>query len=77
MLIATLLVLSVLGLLSSGVDIDVADICGNKLVGSCPGKISLKVVGGQSSCAEKVPWNVLVENRKQRTTSGEYSSTNS
>ena len=28
---------------------------------SCPKKISLKVIGGTSSCAEKVPWNVLVE----------------
>ena len=43
------------------VDIGLQDICGNKLVGSCPDKISLKVVGGDSSCAEKVPWNVLVE----------------
>ena len=43
------------------VDIALKDICGNKLVGSCPDKISLKVIGGQSSCAEKVPWNVLVE----------------
>ena len=30
-------------------------------VDSCPKKISLKVIGGTSSCAEKVPWNVLVE----------------
>ena len=44
-----------------GVEISVKDICGNKLVGSCPKKISLKVIGGQSSCAEKVPWNVLIE----------------
>ena len=43
------------------VTIGLQDICGNKLVGSCPDKISLKVVGGDSSCAEKVPWNVLVE----------------
>ena len=42
-------------------NIALQDICGNKLVGSCPNKISLKVVGGDSSCAEKVPWNVLVE----------------
>eukprot|EP00091_Calanus_sinicus_P010293 TRINITY_DN24063_c0_g1_i1.p1 TRINITY_DN24063_c0_g1~~TRINITY_DN24063_c0_g1_i1.p1 ORF type:complete len:211 (+),score=30.59 TRINITY_DN24063_c0_g1_i1:136-768(+) len=45
----------------SSVDISLNDICGNKLVGSCPKKISLKVIGGESSCAEKVPWNVLVE----------------
>ena len=44
-----------------GVDIGLADICGNKLVGSCPEEISFKVVGGASSCAEKVPWNVLIE----------------
>merc|ERR1719481_128927 len=44
-----------------GVDIGLGDICGNKLVGSCPDKISLKVIGGESSCAEKVPWNVLIE----------------
>ena len=43
------------------VDIGLKDICGNKLVGSCPNKISLKVIGGESSCAEKVPWNVLIE----------------
>ena len=43
------------------VDISLDDICGNKLVGSCPNKISLKVIGGESSCAEKVPWNVLIE----------------
>jgi hypothetical protein len=30
-------------------------------VGSCPKKISLKVIGRESSCAEKVPWNVLIE----------------
>ena len=50
-------------LLSSALAANIAlqDICGNKLVGSCPDKISLKVVGGDSSCAEKVPWNVLVE----------------
>ena len=46
---------------SLAVNIALQDICGNKLVGSCPNKISLKVVGGDSSCAEKVPWNVLVE----------------
>jgi len=44
-----------------GVDIGLKDICGNKLVGSCPDKIALKVIGGESSCAEKVPWNVLIE----------------
>ena len=43
------------------VTIGLHDICGNKLVGSCPAKISLKVIGGDSSCAQKVPWNVLVE----------------
>ena len=46
---------------AGSVSIGLQDICGNKLVGSCPAKISLKVVGGDSSCAEKVPWNVLVE----------------
>ena len=57
------LTLALLTLLSSAspVSIGLQDICGNKLVGSCPQKISLKVVGGDSSCAEKVPWNVLVE----------------
>lgn len=50
-------------LITSAIAANIAlqDICGNKLVGSCPDKISLKVVGGDSSCAEKVPWNVLVE----------------
>ena len=56
----------------SCVDISLNDICGNKLVGSCPKKISLKVIGGESSCAEKVPWNVLIEltSGPQRQTSG-------
>ena len=55
------------------VDIGLKDICGNKLVGSCPNKISLKVIGGESSCAEKVPWNVLIEltSGTQLKTSGE------
>ena len=55
------------------VDISLNDICGNKLVGSCPKKISLKVIGGESSCAEKVPWNVLIEltSGPKRQTSGE------
>ena len=44
-----------------GVDISLKDICGNNLVGTFPKKISLKVIGGESSCAEKVPWNVLIE----------------
>ena len=35
--------------------------CGVKLSGTCPNKISLKVIGGSSTCAEKVPWNVLIE----------------
>ena len=49
-----------IGLVTS-VDIGLQDICGNKLIGTCPDTISVKVVGGESSCAEKVPWNVLVE----------------
>ena len=58
----------------NSVDISLSDICGNKLVGSCPKKISLKVIGGQSSCAEKVPWNVLVELKSgpQRLNDGEH-----
>ena len=59
MLVVVLLV-SVLGSVA-GVEIGLEAICGNKLVGSCPGNINVKVVGGASSCAEKVPWNVLVE----------------
>ena len=59
MLVLVLLV-SVLGSVA-GVEIGLEDICGNKLVGSCPDNINVKVVGGASSCAEKVPWNVLVE----------------
>ena len=59
----SLIILTIATLIESNlaVDIGLQDICGNKLVGSCPSKISLKVVGGDSSCAEKVPWNVLVE----------------
>ena len=55
------------------VDIGLSDICGNKLVGTCTNKISLKVVGGESSCAQKVPWNVLIEltSGPQQTISGE------
>ena len=47
--------------LVSSVDISLQDICGTRLTGTCPNRIAVKVVGGDSSCAEKVPWNVLVE----------------
>ena len=46
---------------TDSVDIGLDDICGNKLVGTCPDIINTKVVGGDNSCAEKVPWNVLIE----------------
>ena len=51
-------------LLSSlaGVEISYRDICGNKLHDSCPDSVNTKIIGGSSTCAEKVPWNVLVEN---------------
>ena len=46
------------------VDIAVDQVCGRSLP-TCPNKIGLKVVGGVSSCAEKVPWNVLIEKIKE------------
>ena len=46
----------------SGVQIDYKDICGQKLFETCPNAINTKIVGGDSTCAEKVPWNVLIEN---------------
>ena len=42
------------------------DICGSKLFESCPNAVNTKIVGGDSSCAEKVPWNVLVENTRDK-----------
>ena len=45
-----------------GVEISYSDICGNKLHDSCPDSVNTKIIGGASTCAEKVPWNVLVEN---------------
>ena len=53
--------LSVLHLIRS-VQIDYKDICGQKLYETCPSVINTKIVGGDSTCAEKVPWNVLIEN---------------
>ena len=43
------------------VEINYKDICGQKLHETCPNAINTKIVGGDSTCAEKVPWNVLVE----------------
>ena len=45
-----------------GVEISYSDICGNKLHDSCPDSVNTKIIGGASTCAEAVPWNVLVEN---------------
>ena len=42
-------------------EINYKDICGQKLHETCPNAINTKIVGGDSTCAEKVPWNVLVE----------------
>ena len=53
------------------VQISYKDICGNKLHDSCPNTVNTKIVGGSSTCAEKVPWNVLVENIKEKSTRGE------
>ena len=72
-MLVVLLLVKVLGSVA-GVEIGLEAICGNKLVGSCPGNINVKVVGGASSCAEKVPWNVLVElvSGPKLTSSGVY-----
>ena len=43
------------------VEITYKDICDQKLHETCPNAINTKIVGGDSTCAEKVPWNVLVE----------------
>ena len=43
------------------VEINYKDICGQKLHETCPNAVNTKIVGGDSTCAEKVPWNVLVE----------------
>ena len=48
-----------------GVEISVDPMCGKSLP-TCPNRIGLKVVGGSSSCAEKVPWNVLIVRRDRR-----------
>ena len=56
--------------LLSAVQISYKDICGNKLHDSCPDAVNTKIVGGTSTCAEKVPWNVLVENIKERSAGG-------
>ena len=48
------------------VQISYKDICGSKLLETCPNTVNTKIVGGDSSCAEKVPWNVLVENTRDR-----------
>lgn len=53
--------LSLLLVLVDCVQINYKDICGNKLHDSCPNAVNTKIVGGDSSCSEKVPWNVLVE----------------
>ena len=52
------------------VQISYRDICGNKLHDSCPETINTKIIGGTSTCAEKVPWNVLVEKVEERRADG-------
>ena len=68
---ALLSLLSCLG----GVEISYRDICGNKLHDSCPDSVNTKIIGGASTCAEKVPWNVLVENVAERRAPGKISKT--
>ena len=63
--------LSVLDLITS-VQIDYKDICGQKLFETCPNVINTKIVGGDSTCAEKVPWNVLIENINGEKSRGGY-----
>ena len=41
-------------------DIDDSAICGFNMP-VCPGNTPTRVTGGRSSCAEKIPWNVLIE----------------
>ena len=65
--------LSVLDLIT-GVQIDYKDICGQKLFETCPSVINTKIVGGDSTCAEKVPWNVLIENINGEKSRGGYHS---
>ena len=64
-------------LLSSlaGVEISYRDICGNKLHDSCPDSVNTKIIGGSSTCSEKVPWNVLVENVGERRAPGKVCKT--
>ena len=65
-----LLILS--GVTAVRISVDPVTECGKSLP-TCPNKIGLKVVGGRSSCAEKVPWNVLIvrrDRRKKRQSSG-------
>lgn len=52
--------------LSDSARINYKEICGQHLVESCSvsSVVNTKVVGGESTCAERVPWNVLVENIK-------------
>ena len=35
--------------------------CGRRQTTVCPASLVLRVTNGASSCAERVPWNVLVE----------------
>ena len=52
------------------VEINYKDICGQKLHETCPNAVNTKIVGGDSTCAEKVPWNVLVEKINAEKSSG-------
>ena len=59
----------------SGAEISWRDICGNKLQESCPDSVNTKIIGGVSTCAEKVPWNVLVENTAEKRAPGKIAKT--
>jgi len=42
----------------------VQEVCGARKMNSCPSKVNIRVTNSKSSCAEQVPWNILVENTK-------------
>ena len=69
---SVIVLLSLLVLVDT-VQINYKDICGNKLHDSCPNAVNTKIVGGDSTCSEKVPWNVLVEKIDAGQTDGKVS----
>jgi len=70
MIVRLLLVVSTLVRQSQPQSSAVLAVCGTRKSNRCPTKVNLRVTNGANSCAERVPWNVLIENKNKGSQGG-------